>query len=202
MPPPAPGQGAQNSGLAIASLVLGLLGICSYGLLGIIGIILGIVAISQINKSGGRLGGKGLAIGGIAAGAGTLLLGLMMVAVAVPTFLKFKTKAEQMTVRTVLSTCHYQQESFYVENGHYADSFKELEFEHQMNLKHSLHLGDDSIPSADGTVYDVPPGYAPYGDDTGYMVVAVGNLDKDPVLDIWVIDSEGAPENVVDDLAD
>ncbi len=48
-----------TSGLAIASLVLGILGF------GLIGLILGIVALSQINKSDGEIGGKGLAIGGI-----------------------------------------------------------------------------------------------------------------------------------------
>ena len=55
-------QKAKTNGLAIASLV------CSF-FCGLLGIILGIVAISQINKT--NEGGKGLAIAGIAIGAVT-----------------------------------------------------------------------------------------------------------------------------------
>ena len=53
-------QKAKTNGLAIASLV------CSF-FCGILGIILGIVAINQINKT--NEGGKGLAIAGIVLGA-------------------------------------------------------------------------------------------------------------------------------------
>ena len=57
----------ETSGLAIASLVLGIVAIalCFGPLTGIPALILGIIAISQMGKSEGRLGGKGLAIAGI-----------------------------------------------------------------------------------------------------------------------------------------
>src|SRR5436309_11388109 len=42
---------SQTSGLAIASLVLGILGICSGGLTAIPGLVLGLVALSKINRS-------------------------------------------------------------------------------------------------------------------------------------------------------
>jgi len=50
--------------MAIASLVCGILGIC-IGLTAPVGLILGIVAIRKTNSSGGAIGGKGLAIGGV-----------------------------------------------------------------------------------------------------------------------------------------
>lgn len=53
----------KTSGMAIASLVLGLTGFC--GITALIGMILGIVATMRISKSNGRLKGKGLAISGI-----------------------------------------------------------------------------------------------------------------------------------------
>ena len=56
----------KTSGMAIASLVLGLTGFCGTAL---IGIILGIVATIRISKSNGRLKGKGLAIAGICVSA-------------------------------------------------------------------------------------------------------------------------------------
>ncbi len=62
-----------NSGLAIASMVLGIMGFCT-GISGIVGIILGIVAISQINNSRGAMGGKGFATAGIITGAVSVVL--------------------------------------------------------------------------------------------------------------------------------
>jgi hypothetical protein len=70
VPPP-------TSGLAIASLVLGLLGILTLGLTAILGLIFGIVSLVKIGKSRGRLGGQGLAI------AGTCVSGVMMLLIFV-----------------------------------------------------------------------------------------------------------------------
>ena len=64
----------QNSGAAIASLVLGCLGIPSCGLTAIPAVICGHLALSQIGKSGGRLTGNGMAIGGLVTGYLTTLL--------------------------------------------------------------------------------------------------------------------------------
>lgn len=56
-----PGSGP-TSGMAIASLVCSLLGI------GLVGVILGHIALSQINASNGYTQGKGLAIAGLVIG--------------------------------------------------------------------------------------------------------------------------------------
>jgi hypothetical protein len=73
--PPAPSapfgapQGQQN-GLAIGSLVCGLLSPFCCGLLTAIpAIVLGFMALSKIKTDPGRYGGKGMAIGGIIAGS-------------------------------------------------------------------------------------------------------------------------------------
>ncbi len=65
----------KTSGLAIASLVLGIAGPCTVGLGSIIGLIIGIVGLVKIGKSAGAKGGRGLAIAGIVvSGLGILLL--------------------------------------------------------------------------------------------------------------------------------
>ena len=65
--PPAMGGGdsAGTSGKAIASLVLGLLSFVLVCFTAIPGLILGIMGLGDINRSQGRIGGKGLAIFGI-----------------------------------------------------------------------------------------------------------------------------------------
>lgn len=76
------------NGLAIGSLVSSLVGIPAavvcFGFIGsILGIVLGIVALNQIGKSGQK--GKGMAIAGIALGAlGLVGVGLVSVLFASP----------------------------------------------------------------------------------------------------------------------
>jgi len=53
-----------SSGMATASLVLGILGVFC-GVTALPGLILGIVALSQISRSAGRLKGQGVAIAGV-----------------------------------------------------------------------------------------------------------------------------------------
>jgi len=75
---------AQTSGLAIASLILGILSFCTFFTTGIVAIVLGIISLVKINKSGGRLKGTGFAIAGIAVPAVSavfilpLMLGIMI----------------------------------------------------------------------------------------------------------------------------
>lgn len=66
-------EAPKTSGMAIASLVLGILGFIFWVLTAIPAIILGIIALGQIKRSGGQLGGSGLAIGGITTGGVSLL---------------------------------------------------------------------------------------------------------------------------------
>lgn len=68
-----PVEGAKTSGMAIASLILGICSIFTCGLSAIVGLVLGIVGLRSIRKSQGWLKGAGLAIAGIAV-SGTALL--------------------------------------------------------------------------------------------------------------------------------
>lgn len=67
--------GGKTSGLAVASLVCGLLGLLTCGLGAIVGLILGIVGLMRIRQSGGALGGEGLAVAGIVVSGASLVIG-------------------------------------------------------------------------------------------------------------------------------
>lgn len=78
-------EGPATSGKAVASLVLGISGFLCWVITALPAIILGIIALRDIGRSGGRLQGNGLAIGGITTGAVSLLCcGLMMPALLLP----------------------------------------------------------------------------------------------------------------------
>ena len=64
-----PSVAPQTSGLAITSLILGCASFVCWIFTGLPAVILGIVALRQINRSNGRIKGDGLAIGGMSPAA-------------------------------------------------------------------------------------------------------------------------------------
>ena len=86
---------AKTSGLAIASLALGICGIFTCGLTAIVGLILGIVGLCAISKRAEQLKGKGLAIAGIITSAiGIVLIPFMaiLLAILMPAFSSARTQ--------------------------------------------------------------------------------------------------------------
>jgi len=84
MPYGAPATKKTN-GLAIASLVCSCAGILFLGVPGIVGIIFGFVARSQIRRSNGAQGGEGLALAGIIVGFAWIVILALIIAVAATT---------------------------------------------------------------------------------------------------------------------
>jgi hypothetical protein len=99
----SPNARPRSSGMAIASLVLGILSVplmCAFGLgvlTAIVGIVLGILAIAAINRNPMKVGGKGLASAGMAASAGSFLLIPLMIAMLLPSL----GKARELSNRSV-----------------------------------------------------------------------------------------------------
>lgn len=77
-------QKPKTSGLAIAALVCGVLSFCTMGVAGLVAVVLGIMAVSAVNKSDGQQAGKGLAVGGIALGAVGMLFGVGLILALIP----------------------------------------------------------------------------------------------------------------------
>jgi hypothetical protein len=101
--PPISGYPPQSrtSGLAIWSLVLGILGIiCCSILCAIPGVICGHKALSKIKHSGGALTGEGLAIAGLVTGYIGILLAVILIPIAViPNFVKALDRAHDKVMR-------------------------------------------------------------------------------------------------------
>jgi hypothetical protein len=87
----------ETSGMAIGALICGILGLCS-GVTALAGLPLGIAAVKKINRSGGRLTGKGLAIAGISLSSLALLILLaLIVGVVLPELARERTRARSAT---------------------------------------------------------------------------------------------------------
>jgi hypothetical protein len=102
-PPPIPPTTAQpqkTSGLAIASLIFGIISLLGGALFIIpilLAVILGHMAVSRCNRDP-EVGGKGLAIAGLATGYASILFAGLMAAMAVPAFKKVRENAFEKTL--------------------------------------------------------------------------------------------------------
>jgi hypothetical protein len=84
-PPVVPTQARQTCGLAIASLVLGIVslpltcGCCGTGIVAaILAIVFGHIARGQIRRSEGRLNGKGMAVAGLVIGYASVAIQILV----------------------------------------------------------------------------------------------------------------------------
>ena len=91
VPPAGPGPVAppKNSGLAIASLVCGILGLvlCGSMILSILAVAFGAISRGQIRNSGGQLQGEGMALAGLILGIVGVVVGVIGLLTWVPALL-------------------------------------------------------------------------------------------------------------------
>jgi Domain of unknown function (DUF4190) len=126
--PPPPGNVSQpkTSPLAIWSLVLGILGIlfllvCISPLFAIPAVICGHMAYSRIRRSSGVLVGEGLALAGLITGYVSIALSVflvpMMMAIAIPNFVKARTTAQANACINNLRQIDAAANQFALEHG-------------------------------------------------------------------------------------
>ncbi|HVE82742.1 MAG TPA: DUF4190 domain-containing protein, partial [Myxococcales bacterium] len=142
--PQYPGQPAggsasgQTSGMAIAALVLGVLGVCAPCPLGLIGVILGIVALSRIGNTPG-LGGRGLAIAGIVI---PIVATVFWTAIAVPNFVKFQARAKQAECKANLTVLYAAERSFFAQKESFSTNIQEVGWSPERGNRYAYFLFD------------------------------------------------------------
>ena len=104
--PPTYGVAPKTNGMAVASLVLGLVGLVACGFVtGIPAIITGFMGRTRIRESNGAETGEGLATAGIITGfVGTFLTGLAILAILAVTFLGTEATSKFESVGTAITT--------------------------------------------------------------------------------------------------
>jgi len=116
-----PSSSPQRKGLAIASLVIGIVSILTCGglLVGaIVGIVLGIVAMNKAKRDPAQYAGRGLAIAGIVTSAFSFLPGILAVAIAIPNLIKSQQVAHETAALTEVQTIGKAQILYSVTKGH------------------------------------------------------------------------------------
>lgn len=94
------------SGLALTSLLLGSLGFCTAGVTGLIGFVMGLMAVIRIPRSEGRVAGYGVAVAGLSVSALSMIAGplltLLVASVAVPSLAAARQAAHNANSMMVL----------------------------------------------------------------------------------------------------
>ncbi len=151
----ATGFRERRAGLAIASLVLGIVGFCTGGIAGVVGVILGIVALVKASNEPHVDRGRGFAISGIVTGAVSLLSSLMvlpmMFAVLLPSLAQARELAKRAVCGANLRTVEISLRSYAEEHGQEPPNLTALVDEH------SLHSGILNCPSVDPAVSQTLP---------------------------------------------
>ena len=116
-------QEGSNKGLAIASLVLGIIGFFTIGLIGvgaIIGIILACMALSKIKRDPWFYGGRSMAIAGLVLNIVSLVsfapMGIIA-AIAIPNLLASRRAANEGAAQSCLRTLHAAEATYQATKG-------------------------------------------------------------------------------------
>lgn len=141
----------KTSGLAIWSLVLGILSLTCFSILSAIpGVICGHKALSKIKHSGGALAGQGLAIAGLVTGYLGILWAVifipMLLAIAIPNFIKARDTAMMNTCINNLRQIDAAKNEWALENRKKTGAVPTAQ-----DLKPHLKNGVFPICPADGT---------------------------------------------------
>lgn len=83
MQPPPPPYPQRTNGLAVASMVLGIVGVILFvffAIPSILALVFGLVALGQIGGSGGTQAGRGMAIAGVVLGGFEILFFVLLLA--------------------------------------------------------------------------------------------------------------------------
>jgi competence protein ComGC len=170
--PPITGNAPQpkTSTLAIWSLVLSILGlvlllVCIGPLFAIPGVICGHLAYSRIKRSSGALAGEGMALAGLITGYVSVGLSVfllpMMLAIAIPNFVKARETAQMNTCINNLRMIDAAKQEWALENNKQStDTPTQADLIH---LKNNQYFKNGQFPTClAGGVYTINPvGEAP-----------------------------------------
>ncbi len=161
-----------KTGLAVAALVCGIVGMC-VPLVGVIGLILGIIALTRANSKPLEFGGKGMAIGGIAVGGASILvsclMSLMMMGILLPALGKARSAARQIKSGVQVRAI---SQALFMYAGENQDAFPEAGADLTKRLSKwidpSIWNSPSSIPGEPSYLY--VPGQSPDFDATKVLV--------------------------------
>ena len=131
-----------------------------------------------------------------------VLVSLVIFVIIVKDILQFSYRSHQVSEERYLLTLFKAQKSYFDKNGKYASQFSLLLLSDKViSYKYNLYLGTDVLygHSDVNKNMELPAYLSAYLSNRGYVIFAIGQLDSDPALDIWMITEKGTPVHLQDD---
>lgn len=164
-------QPQRTSGKAIGALVASI--ICGIG--SIVGIVLGSLALRDVRRSNGTVGGSGLAITGITLGGLGLLATPFLLAIALPVFLHQRDTATRNELRDVLRNAATAEESYWTDHQTYTTSVEALRGE-GLEVPEAIAL---HVARADASLYCIEALHDDLPDEIWHYDVLAGEALAD-----------------------
>jgi hypothetical protein len=151
-PASAGGQQTPTCGLAIGSLVCGILSLLCVPLIGIGAVVCGHIAMSKIKKSAGELQGNGMAIAGLVTGYLGIIFMIVFVAIMSSAFFMAKDQSQSIICINNLRQIEMAKDQAAMKNNRPIGEMvtKDEVSEHIMN-------GFDSMTCPEGGTYTINP---------------------------------------------
>jgi type IV pilus assembly protein PilA len=141
-------------------------------------------------------------------GLGFVFIAGVMAAIAIPNFIRYKARSKQVEAKATLKMLYTGELSFYAENNRYTTDLHELGVRPEPGNRYTYLAGDpkssptsmlevdthrhpEEHPLSSSAMAGLPvkaglSGTCPKCEIT---LVAAGNIDSDPTLDVWSISS-------------
>lgn len=110
-------NGEPKTGLALASMILGIVGFALCFITSPVGLILGIVALIKASRRPSEYGGQGFAIAGVVLGAMATLFIPIIAAIAIPNLLAARRAANEGSAISALRTLRSAEETYIATQG-------------------------------------------------------------------------------------
>ena len=126
------------------------------------------------------------------------IIGILAV-IAIPNFMRYQAKAKQTEAKNNLVAIHTGEIAYFAEYNGYVDDFNAIGFSVTgTSQRYYYELGKASSGN-------LPPGCTASTLDnvtsSGFLAVAIANIDGDPTCDVWTIDDQKTLTNVINDVS-
>jgi hypothetical protein len=127
---------------------------------------------------------------------------LLNVLMKFPGYLRFRSREKQIEAKQGLVTLYQAEQIYFERNGKYAKSFRDLDMTFTDNLRYAFFLSETEViqPHNISKPYSIPAKYRAFVDDSQFQILAVGNVNLNPDLDVWAINERKQLRNLFDDV--
>lgn len=94
------------------------------------------------------------------------------------------------------------QIALFGEMNKFGTNFKEVYWRPEGRTHYAYFLPEETLQPDVGGPYELPEGIRPEVSEKSFVMVAAGNLDDDPTLDIWTINEHKELKHLVNDLGE